>query len=620
MEENIVEPAVEQVELVLQNSHRTWTVYEREAGNDTTIVEACFQPHNFLGAIPAFPSGWLCGCDTLRHPKLESHGGKFKQLFLKGNAFWTTSTSTCRLEPKQLSKQILAGVSRPLVINLQKDTCFDEWPGVRNQTCLAKGNYLAVLTVAWAYIFSARWLELSTHCSTGQSNRGITYRTYADSPKNANSLELDLGDASNKAARWWQALLAQGQGWSATVNFDGREYHSPWAVSMSNEQTFSLITHSTQTPGQDSAAPSFDTSVNFLVDFCNLHGIHDQCLAALSVVILLPMSGSTISLPQPKHYISKPANSIFSDSIAAQAARIPFYMALSGNSKGVVALLSGAFFNPAIDCNLVSPWLQPIFDILDPMVQARRLVHVLNILSIRQSRLAFLWLGAVIVGANRHVMQMARYGSPPISLDAAAWTRTSHSFIDTKPKPAERWRIGRKDDCRLLFSMNSEFREVPICPWKPFGYIQLEATEIEIRLHSRCGHTFEYIGWRWEGVSHLDRGYYPTRSSSYGGLIFEYISWAWNSLNKGYRYPTSWNTGDMRKFKLSSSVASRIATTSIFKWYRDDGWAKGEKNIYTHLWFDSEDMDEDLEAEVSEGEVCKDVLGIEQWRSQILQQ
>ncbi|XTI93742.1 hypothetical protein V2W45_1251678, partial [Cenococcum geophilum] len=48
---------------------------------------------------------------------------------------------------------------------------------------------------------------------------------------------------------------------------------------------------------------------------------------------------------------------------------LSYYITLSCNSWGICALLYGAFFNPIIDCNVVSTWLEPIFRVIDPIIK-----------------------------------------------------------------------------------------------------------------------------------------------------------------------------------------------------------------------------------------------------------
>jgi len=43
-------------------------------------------------------------------------------------------------------------------------------------------------------------------------------------------------------------------------------------------------------------------------------------------------------------------------------------MSLSCNRQGIEALLCGSFFGLEVSCNLVSPWLEPIFEVIDPLV------------------------------------------------------------------------------------------------------------------------------------------------------------------------------------------------------------------------------------------------------------
>jgi hypothetical protein len=149
---------------------------------------------------------------------------------------------------------------------------------------------------------------------------------------------------------------------------------------------------------------------------------------------------------------------------------------------------------------VVSSWLEPIFAVIDPIIDKCDYKTFVTIMTKRQPSFAPLWLGATIVGLENRIIQMARLGTPPVDLHAGAWTATTHSFIAIEPSQpiltGEKMR--RSDECRILFLVGSEeYRKAPICPRQTFGNIRLCDTDVEVQQHPYCGHTFEYAGWRW---------------------------------------------------------------------------------------------------------------------------
>jgi hypothetical protein len=129
-------------------------------------------------------------------------------------------------------------------------------------------------------------------------------------------------------------------------------------------------------------------------------------------------------------------------------------MTLSCNIRGLRALLSGSFFDPAVSCNLVSLWMQPVFEIIDPIIAREEFTSLAIIMSRRQPTLATLWLGAIILGIEKIILRPVRNGLFAVELYAAVWTGTCHSFINLRPHTScvtGNKEINRPDESRLLY-------------------------------------------------------------------------------------------------------------------------------------------------------------------------
>lgn len=167
-----------------------------------------------------------------------------------------------------------------------------------------------------------------------------------------------------------------------------------------------------------------------------------------------------------------------------------------------------------------------------------------------QSKLAVLWLGALISGMARNILQHIHNGLLSVVLHAAAWTNTAHSFISLRP--SRTYGVAR-------------FGATPLCE-----------TEIEVRQHAKCsGHYLRYLGWCWEldrGVSSMDTGF-----------------------RDGSEYKDAVETADslvplqsqsLKDRQPRSEDLSEMATYSSFCWLRATSYPRSEQGIYRHLWID----------------------------------
>jgi len=559
-----VEPDQDEVSLIARQSYLEWSTYLEKARDQNGISESCINVEGLLGPTPPLPRGWLAYIRKDQVQKLRDGSSK---LYLSGRGYWQDVGSSCQLDSKTLEQSLLVGIQEPCQFELLEDGRFQKWPGVTHRSCPVEGNYLAILVFAWAYIFSAKWIELSTTQSTyGEMQYLIPeVEDAADS-----TLEIDVGQTDCNELEWWRAIVSPGQGWRSTVTFDGIEYQSPWSVFVSGNPGIKVRGSSSLDGLRQKRAPGSEAALDFLVHFCEMYDLLDQCSAALSVAILIPAIQADVNrLPLPKGYPHKQHARNVSKVIWEQAARIPYYMSIGSNPRGVVALLSAPFFNASIACNFVSAWLDPTFQILDPLLRKNECQTFLNVLSMREPCLASIWLGALIIGFEPHIIRTARLGTPIVDLVAAAWTGINLSFITAEPiQRGASNSVRREDECRLLFFLNClGYEQRPICPWRPFGSIPVDQSALEAQVHSVCGHNFEYQGWRWD---------YSDASSS---------------LDSGYRRAQSREKRDKVKqtskcipIKVSSDIASETATRSIFSWLRGDGWPPAERHIWEHEW------------------------------------
>lgn len=225
------------------------------------------------------------------------------------------------------------------------------------------GNYLVVLYLAWAYVLSARWVEV-LGCSTDHEFR-MKYVVQEGSPSEQRPMsmvEVDVGDdADEEEITWWRAVLCSTLGWDATTTFNGRDYLSPWSVSakdaglglIQTQTTKEFKSHSNPHP------PGSATALKYLFRFCVYHRLYAQCSVALAGAIYIPsLGGRTVYLPFPKHVPPPEIKEDDGDAIPTLLNRhgelLPQYMTLSFNVWGLRSILHSTFFNPDIECNLVS--------------------------------------------------------------------------------------------------------------------------------------------------------------------------------------------------------------------------------------------------------------------------
>ncbi|KAL1982515.1 hypothetical protein VTN96DRAFT_1240 [Rasamsonia emersonii] len=601
--EDPVRPSSAEVYEVLARSYTLWSSLKDLAKGDTKLPFDCVQLRSILGPIPAYLADGRSHDAAFSIHRRDNKTGS--ELYLSGHSMWETPKGTCDLPPRILSHRLLFAVQHPTRCILEEGTAFSSWQGVQGLPDDAvDGNYLAILVLAWAYILSARWLEMqqSTWSLKGTSPicnpvRYLEPRAqWADSlsQNQTDCIDIDLGTVDGSAARWWAAILAPGEGWCASITHDGQVYRSPWSVSVTSSRPLSLrgiINH----PDNESSPPSAADALRFLSEFCATYGLYGQCAAALTAALFIPFhNDATATLPLPRPY-PRPNANISSQTrgctlplspslghVEAEGRLLCYYMTLSCNIWGIRSLLCSTFFDPEIYCNLVSPWLEPAFGVINEITKQGDWQLLVKVMTRRQPSLGPLWLGAILTGAAQSILRVIHSGQMAIELHASAWTSTPQSFITIEPpSPCAigGFRINRSDECRLLFiSGSKEHSRAPVCPWKPFGTTLLSDTETQVRAHAQCkGHYLRYKHWCWDmngsAASLCDEGF--NRCAARPNPV----------VTKGS------SPAIQHAWTLQSHELSEVATRNIFSWLRNTGYPSNEAAIRKHPWLDLEDSE-----------------------------
>ncbi|KAJ5667718.1 uncharacterized protein N7477_006288 [Penicillium maclennaniae] len=592
-----VRPSDDEFNQVLQDSFKTWSSCLPAKSEDHLLPRHAIDLKPLAGQTPPFLGAGLVSPEEISFACEEKQSDG--SLVTNGRSTWRTSKRICDLQPRVLPKQLLLAVDGRQSVRLSEDSPLSEWPGVKGVSGYDNGNYIAILYFAWAYILSARWVEILDRSTDHECHMGYTMQEVESPlPPNAQPLiEIELGeDVGVEEALWWRTILCPDDGWNATTKYNGHVYFSPWSVSAKHAGL--SVTTSALMVSEPEPASSV-TALKYLSRFCVLHHLYAQCSAALAGVLFIPfMSSSTIFLPFPKQTSRLELNERVSDSSVSipnllndLRELLPKYMTLSSNPWGLRSLLCSTFFNPDIECNFVSAWLNPAFAILHS-ISAKK-IAVAALLANRQPRLGILWLGAILASLADSVLRDIRTGATAVDLQASAWSEITQTFLTLNTRGSHGDFIGRDDECRLLFITACEgYDRPPIWLWKPFGFTKLCDTEILVRQHAQCAaHCLEYESWEWiltNGNSIRDCATENTQapveaSNTSANVILARL--------------------DDYSYDHHSQLLSEEDTRGIFEWLRSTGYPHNEKLIYQHSWLDLEDPDEEEESEDDESDM-----------------
>lgn len=614
--EDHVRPTNAEAKSILTKSYETWSSCSKDISRYRQLQPESAMLRRMLGKVPEFLPHGVAKGSYPNNLKISIRGsGRDSCLVIGGKSTWRTTEGDCDLEDKVLTQDLLFGIQTSKTCSFATGLSLTDWPGIRGgREGPVEGNHLGIVALAWAYILSARWIELQK-TEPGQPNQKNPRSYYLDpqaerqygSQGSPGYTKVCLGDVDEEAWRWWAAILATGEGWRVEIDGNRRAYRSPWSIFIETgtPQQFKLRGkfRRQRLKAERLSPPSSQKALGFLANYCKLHHLKGQCSIALAATLFIPCH-KKITFPLPVMRMDYPTASVPSytnheDVVFEEAKLLPYYMTMSAHVKFMGGLLMSSLYEPEVPCNLVDAWLQPFFEIIDPLVESGDFVKIAMIMGNRQPKLSALWLGVVISGSLEHILRAARAGLFPVIPEATAWTDIPQSFMFLKPQPGtirtENFLeiISRSRECQLLHLADPHNRSIPSMPWKPFGNTSICDTDLMVRKHADClGHYLQYQSWSWElnddtntaedlGLQSLHKDH-DRKASRNGSEDPKAQPYSAEDDTDPAEICSSWGEYAL---ELKPARFSEDATRHIFRWMRAAaGWPSAERGIFTHPW------------------------------------
>lgn len=377
---------------------------------------------------------------------------------------------------------------------------------------------LAILTLCWSYILCVSLLEMQ--------GRGIKYTSHRlRTTKNGSSFNaINLDGATDELIRWLCAVLSPQLGWST----DRRHGLPPWAASIQQASLKQDITIIVSRPVSDvSAPPNAAKATELLIELCRLFGLAAEAkdgehqylppyTAGLFAALMIPFYRFTglrprFMHPAPSRTDKDKLKKADERVIRGYVQDLPYFSTLSMHPPSVGSILWSMFWQPDIDCNLVSPWLASIIDVLDPVLEAKDLDRLLKTFALRRPRVAPWWVALFLLGDISALNWIRRYsttlfeqyGSGTLSQPdpmISCWTGSKQSFLDcdsTGIYPDMKDRVPWADVLRRRFDLRLQDSGSAPLSWRPFGYIEKTAVELELwpYLETRCVRHYHSFTW-----------------------------------------------------------------------------------------------------------------------------
>ncbi|KAF5021097.1 hypothetical protein F66182_6886 [Fusarium sp. NRRL 66182] len=508
-------PKQAEVDLVFRKGKYLWSHLVTSAGSlpAASLSAGLNDPSIVLKDVPALPEA------------LPRRG------MLVGRAFWhVPGISTDRDNDDQnedFDLQYLHGARKHFHLSYPTPVECRVSPQVaigNNKASTAPGDRpyppgLLLLTLCWSYIFSVRFWELqgkqviyTSHALQPRPNRNIRNRRGRISIHLGASISQDL-------VRWLCALLAPKPGWSV----QGGGY-APWTAFCSGGVEFAIISDEAITFTPNSQAPSSDEAVELLIELGCLYGLdsaqrgdgkHDPLspiVAGFVAVLALPFYRAMELQPQflaPTLQLN--LTEIRLDLIRQYVADLRYYMTLSMHPMSVGSIIWSIFWQPDVECNLVSPWLSSTLSVLRPLIDSGNLDILIKAFALRRPRVALWWLGIFLLGSPMIPGLIVRYletseerwgyatmGSPDTTV--SSWTGSPQSFLDEGTSRAYvdlNESVSKADLLRCRYNLRLQDTSSALLAWQPFGVAP--KTMIEPGLWPWLEHRFKrtYEHWVW---------------------------------------------------------------------------------------------------------------------------
>lgn len=380
---------------------------------------------------------------------------------------------------------------------------------------------LLILTLCWSYILSVRLLELQ-----GRQVRFSRHHLQPTLNKHSGPGELVLNlpaSTSPGLIRWLCAVLAPKLGWTTDTARD----LPPWASFCSWGAEY-IISTPQVVSFDNSPAPSSQDAMEYLMEFVGLYNLGPEqsgnndlhkplapYTAGLLAALALPFYEMNDLRPQlPADCLERSIGSKLTASMRHDIQQyyndMLYYMTLSIDPVSVGSMAWSIFWQPGIECNLVSPWLSSILSVLRPLLKARNLDRLAKVFMIRRPRISLMWLGIFLLGDSAifdriecYLSQLEErrfYGSlaRPDST-VASWTGSLQSFRDEDESTmVENWReVPRVNVMRRRHLLRLQDDRWCLFSWEPFGLIARRDIEPELLEQFEVPYLHQYVYWTW---------------------------------------------------------------------------------------------------------------------------
>ncbi|KAI0430730.1 hypothetical protein F5Y09DRAFT_220431 [Xylaria sp. FL1042] len=374
---------------------------------------------------------------------------------------------------------------------------------------------LSLLMLCWSYIISVRFLEL-------QGIR-VRYSHHYLLPKIAKTFHAQQGDvvlslgasASPALLRWLCAILAPNPGWFS----DGGGF-PPWAAYCSGDVQFVISTNKTVTFSNEELPPTSAQATDFLIQLCVFYGLGPKKGGPRNLPPATAAFLAALALPFYRHVNLQPHFTIPTlkrrardhgqlESIRQYVSDLPYYMTLSMDPRSLGSVLWSIFWQPDIECNVVSPWLSSILSVIRPMIDSKNLVTLAKVFAIRRPRVGIWWLGVFLLGNHTVLDWISRYletleerwgfasmATPDAAV--AAWTGSPQSFLDEMYTTRYSLdHVSRADLLRHRYNFRLQDTTSPLLSWRPFGYVAKDTIELDLWPWLERGAPRRYVHWVW---------------------------------------------------------------------------------------------------------------------------
>lgn len=293
----------EELRAIYKCGFDTWSALHASAREQTGLplqlshldIQGAFRHH------PSFPANL-----HLHHEK----SARSSQVYATGCSAWTLNQPgiACVLPPFHQDEKIAVAAWKPILLKSGASATHSPAADWGSWFARPDKNYMAVLVLAWSYILSARWAEImpgeASLVYTSSMADTIGREDPPKGPSESPMPTLDIEGACPAEARWWAAILAEGQGWKATLSLDGDTLFGPWSFKHQPSNPFLIrkdlaFQNGSAVAYESAAPPSCLKALHFLDSFCLDRNIADQSQAALAAVLLMPSYRTAKGLQLP---------------------------------------------------------------------------------------------------------------------------------------------------------------------------------------------------------------------------------------------------------------------------------------------------------------------------------